>query len=428
MDHTFGRYTLLERLAVGGMGEVLLARVGNEPPVVVKRVLPHLADDAGFKDLFLGEVRIAAQLHHKNVVRILELGEVNGAWFVAMDYVEGRDLRRALEAAKKTAPLEVSCRIIADAAAALAYAHSAKDAKGRALGVVHCDVSPHNLLVGFDGVTRLIDFGVARAARQVGVAEEALRGKFPYLSPEQATEKPLDPRSDQFSLGVVFWELLTGKRLFQAGNDALTLQRVLECEVPPPSSVAKVPKRLEALVLRMLRKEADQRFAGCDEVLRELEEAVLDLELEANATAVAVWLRKLFPGEQAERTPTARGGALKPPSPFDEDEITERAQVQLSAAERLALAQLSVSEAPLSLETIEVVVDLSTIADAPWVVDVVQTLTEAGLLHAEDEGGERHFVLTPWARELGASHLAKLDGSVAAAARTRLASTAVGPK
>jgi serine/threonine-protein kinase len=234
-----GAYELRERIGFGGMGEVFLT---DRPGVVVKRLLPHLAEDPEFISLFLDEARVAARLHHRNIVQIFELGESSGAWFLAMEHVDGPDLRRLGEV-----PPEKAVDIAAQIALGLDHAHKARDAQGRLLKVVHRDVSPHNVLLAKDGTAKLIDFGVARAAGG---------GKVAYMSPEQADGGDVDARSDQFSLGVVLWELLAGRRLFDAEDEAATLQRVLECNVPEPPAHASV-------VLRALEKNPERRYHDC---------------------------------------------------------------------------------------------------------------------------------------------------------------------
>jgi serine/threonine-protein kinase len=235
----FGAYELRERIGFGGMGEVFLT---SKPGVVVKRLLPHLAADPAFVSLFLEEARVAARLHHPNIVEIHELGEVDGAWFLAMEHVDGPDLRRL-----GSVSAEQACRIAEQVAAGLDHAHKARDAQGRLLRVVHRDISPHNILVAKDGTAKLIDFGVARA---VG------GGKAAYMSPEQADGGDGDARSDQFSLGVVLWEMLSGRRLFDAGDEPATLERVATCEVP-------APLKLEAPLMRALNKDPRRRFSDC---------------------------------------------------------------------------------------------------------------------------------------------------------------------
>ncbi|MEW6430523.1 MAG: protein kinase [Myxococcota bacterium] len=276
----FGPYRLVKRLGAGGMGEVFLAQRDASPStVVVKRILPHLTENQRFLRLFLDETRIASRLHHPNIAEIFELGEVNGTWFVAMEQVAGKDLRELLKRVRAQGgevPIEVALHIAVEVAKGLEYAHQATDAQGRHLKIVHRDVSPHNVLVARTGEVKLIDFGVAKAAnKSVHTATGILKGKFPYMAPEQAHARPVDARTDVFALGIVLWEMLTGRYLFRGKTDAATLRLVRECMVPPPSSLREdVPEALDRVVLKALRKEPKDRFPSAS-TLREALEGVL---------------------------------------------------------------------------------------------------------------------------------------------------------
>ncbi len=279
----YGKYDLLKRIGAGGMGEVFLARTrASSDLVVVKRILPHLTENARFLRLFLDEARIAARLVHPNVARILELGEAGGSWFVAMEYVPGRDLRDLLRRMKERdelTPIEVVLRIGADIAMGLDYAHHATDNVGKPLKIVHRDVSPHNILISRYGEVKLIDFGVAKAANKaMHTATGILKGKFPYMAPEQANAKKVDPRTDIFALGIVMWELLTVRHLFRGKSDAATLKRVRACEVPAPSdAVPQIPKSVDRLLLRALEKEPRRRFPNARAFLEAIEEVLVGL-------------------------------------------------------------------------------------------------------------------------------------------------------
>ena len=244
----FGKYQLLRKLATGGMAEVWLAQqTGIEDfrrSVVIKRILPHLAEDAEFVQMFLNEAKIAARFSHPNIAQIFDLGRENGSYFIAMEYVHGEDLGRIMRKAWSagqwlTKPLAL--RIIAEACQGLFYAHERVDeSTGRPLRVVHRDVSPQNILVSFEGSVKLVDFGIAKAADQASLTRSgAIKGKFAYMSPEQASGKPLDHRSDIFALGLVLYELLTGVRPIKRENDLATLQAALECAIDAPSTVLR---------------------------------------------------------------------------------------------------------------------------------------------------------------------------------------------
>jgi serine/threonine-protein kinase len=263
MAQVFGKYEIKTRLAVGGMGEVFLAAQsgvpGFERPAILKTLLPELAQDPAFIQQFLDEARVAATLNHPNIVSIYEVGEWQGVWFIAMELIEGRDvskLARRAAAIGTRVPPEVAARIVRDAALGLAHAHAALDAAGRPLGIVHRDISPNNLMVRNDGLTKVVDFGIALAAnRAARTATGMVKGKLAYMAPEQITGRAT-PLSDQYSLGLVLWELLAGRRLFQAENDFQLVRLVTETKaVPPPSSVREVPEDIEAIAMRMLARD-----------------------------------------------------------------------------------------------------------------------------------------------------------------------------
>ena len=229
----FGHFTLGKRLARGGMAEVFLARQrgpeGFDRRVAVKRILPHLAETADFVRMFLSEARLAARLSHPNIVHIYELGQVDGDYFIAMEFVDGIHAGQLIaHAEREPVPPELVARIGADAAGALAYAHRLEDADGQPLQLVHRDVSPHNLMISSDGVTKLVDFGIAKAAIKADETRPGVvKGKYAYMSPEQTVGRPLDGRSDVFSLGVVLWELLAARTIVDRGDvvDAMKVIR-----------------------------------------------------------------------------------------------------------------------------------------------------------------------------------------------------------
>ncbi|MBI3183647.1 MAG: tetratricopeptide repeat protein [Myxococcales bacterium] len=307
MAVAFGKYELVRKLGTGGMGEVFLAKPapGVFPPhgcdqLVIKRILPHLTENARFLRLFLDEARMAARLAHPNIARILELDEVGGCWFVGMEYVAGKDLRevcRQAKEAKLPIPVGVACRIARQLAQGLDYAHRSTDPTGRPLKLVHRDVSPHNVLLGFDGSVKLIDFGVAKAANKTSVtATGVLKGKFPYMSPEQAEGKRIDRRADVFAMGIVLWEMLAGRSLFRGKSDAATLKLVKACEVSPPSAHnSRVPTELDALVLRALEKAPKDRFQEAGALAAALEELLSVRTAVASRSDVGAYVRRLFP-------------------------------------------------------------------------------------------------------------------------------------
>lgn len=355
----FGRFELLERLGHGERTEVFLARdTSSNARVVLKRLLPHLRGDRALGERFLSEVGIGARLVHPNLSRVLELGELGGVFFFTQEFIEGRDV-------SKLGPVSipVAARVVADAAAGLEAAHDARERDGRRLGVAHGDVAPRNLVLGTDGRTRVIDFGLATLRER---DEGSLGGTYEYMSPEQALDGVTNAASDQFSLGVVFWELLTGRRLFAGDTDTLTLDQVLECRVASPrESNPRVPPVLEAVVMRMLAKDPRERFASCGEI----------------ATRLEGFLR-----EQPPAPPPARRQPVVEPV----HQSAATAQVtSVSAGDRAVLGQLELLEPPLTIEAIEAALVLPI--GSPPALDVAQALADRGLLTFEGSG----LALTP---------------------------------
>ncbi|RKH38932.1 protein kinase domain-containing protein [Corallococcus sicarius] len=314
---TYGSYQLLKRLATGGMAQIYLARrPGSDAPdklLVLKRILPHLSENDEFVRMFLDEARIAARLAHPNVVQIYDLGAEGDTFFIAMEYIHGVDARRLWkrsETAGRPLPVPLVCRILLEASAGLDYAHRKTDAAGRPLGIVHRDVSPQNILVTFEGGVKVVDFGIAKAADQATVTRSGvLKGKYSYMSPEQAAGQRVDCRSDVFALGVVLHELLTGGRLFKRPSDMLTLGAVAECNVPAPSQVApRVPADLDAIVLKALAKEPDARFQHAQDLQRALE-GWLAAQAQPSGTAdLAAFMKDLYADRLSEE---ARSGEVQ---------------------------------------------------------------------------------------------------------------------
>ncbi|WP_342378269.1 protein kinase [Myxococcus stipitatus] len=310
----FGKYELLRKIASGGMGQVFLARehgTGFERLVVLKLILPHLAEDDEFLSMFLDEAGLVARLTHPNLITILDLSQIEGRHCLAMEYVQGDDVRRLDKFSRAQGkPLSVGMilRIIADAAAGLHYAHQARDVQGKPMRLVHRDVSPQNILVGFDGGVKVIDFGVAKAATSsANTATGVLKGKYPYMSPEQAGGLAIDARSDQFALGVVMWELLTGKRLFKGDSDMMTLRLVKDCQVPRPSQLnPKLPPGLDEVVLKALAPTPDERYPDCGALRLALEDFALNQRVPSSSAHLSAYLRELYTERINAETDPAR--------------------------------------------------------------------------------------------------------------------------
>ena len=327
MAVAFGKYELLRKIASGGMGQVFLARERGavERLVVLKLILPHLSEDEEFLTMFLEEARLVARLQHPNLVTILDLLEVEGRHCLAMEYVQGDDVRRLDKQARtkgRLLPPGLVLRIISEAASGLDYAHKARDVHGQPLRLVHRDVSPQNILVGFDGGVKIIDFGVAKAAGSGHqTATGVLKGKYPYMSPEQASGQHIDGRSDQFALGVVLWELLTGRRLFKGETDLMTLRLVKDCQVPPPSQLnSKLPPELDAVVLRALAATPEGRYPDCGALRMALEDYIIQQRMAASTAHLSGYLRELYAERIAAEADPARLDALAEDADLDSKE------------------------------------------------------------------------------------------------------------
>ena len=313
-----GRYELLRMIARGGMGEIYVARargaVGFEKKVIIKRILPHLAEEQEFVDKFVDEAHIVTHLTHGNIVPVFDMGEEDGELYIAMEYIAGRDLRDVLKRAKAESfllPVDVALFIAAETCKGLAYAHRRTDDAGRPLDLVHRDVSPSNILISKDGEVKIVDFGIAKASGKISKSITGrLQGKFCYMSPEQAAGKSVDHRSDIFSTGVVLYELLTNTRPFEGAQDLESLDLVRNHQPPPPSEVrAGVPADVDEIVMRALAKDPHDRYLQVDEFERAL---LTHLYTSGGLTSrqVAEQLAELFP-EGIER-PDVRAASGTP--------------------------------------------------------------------------------------------------------------------
>jgi serine/threonine-protein kinase len=274
----FGKYQLLERLAVGGMAEVFRARAvgaaGFEKDIAIKRILPQYSEDENFVRMFIDEARLAAQLQHSNIVQIFDFDQVEGSYYIAMELVDGCDLRRLQQ--RRRLPVQVSLYVAVQTLKGLHYAHT-KAAGGQPLGIVHRDVSPQNILLSQSGEVKLSDFGIAKArARASSTSTGVIKGKICYMSPEQAAGRPLDHRTDLFAVGVVLFESLTGKQLFDGDSEMEMLSLVQRCVIPPPRQVNRdIPPEVDATLLALLAQKPDDRPADASEASRALSSSAL---------------------------------------------------------------------------------------------------------------------------------------------------------
>jgi eukaryotic-like serine/threonine-protein kinase len=335
----FGKYEILAPLGAGGMGEVFLARErgpsGFERVVALKRLLPHMAKDAEFVRLFTREALLAAQLAHSHIVPVYEFGEINGYLYLAMEYVHGENLGTLTAAARSSGrPLEIAlgAHICVQVAAALEYMHQKKDLAGKAMALVHRDVSPQNVLISFSGEVKLGDFGVAHVATSSSLAD--IRGKVAYMSPEQAMGRRVDSRSDLYSLGAVFFELVCGRPPFQGGSNLEMLERVRKGGAPRAREIdPRIPDTVDELLARALADDPGDRFQDA----RSMRLAFADIaEMGGLAAAAPVVLadrmRDLFPTRAISPTPQVEATLSADPSP--PPRTTEAAQTELAKPTR----------------------------------------------------------------------------------------------
>ncbi len=309
MAERFGNYEILRRIAAGGMAEVFLAKQtglgGFERLVCIKRILPHLGEQDDFIKMFQDEARIAANLIHPNIAQIYDIGEVHDSYYIAMEYVRGEDLRRIYNqevARGRAMPLEPAAQIVMGAAAALDYAHRQTTIDGRPLGIVHRDISPQNILVTYDGHVKLVDFGVAKAAgKMTETRTGVLKGKYSYMSPEQASGDPIDGRTDIFALGITLYEVTTGVRLFKRDNEIETLHAVIECNVTPPSQILPgYDDELEAIIMRALAFDPDNRWGTAGDVAQQLEAWLIRRGHPTGASSLGGYMQDLFAEKLAD--------------------------------------------------------------------------------------------------------------------------------
>ncbi len=322
----FGQYEVLEKIASGGMAELSKARrsgvEGFQKIVAIKKILPHLADNDEFITMFADEAKLAAQLNHPNIVHIFDLGKIEaGGYFIAMEFVDGRDLRSLLQSARDFGtplPVPLAVYIASKIAAALDYAHRRRDGEGRELNVVHRDVSPPNILISYEGDIKLCDFGIAKAASKASQTQSgALKGKVQYMSPEQAWGRPIDRRSDIFSLGCVLFEMLAEQKLFRGDTDLSVLEKVRAAQVVAPSTLnPEVPKALDAIVLKALAREPEERYGIASDMLRDLEGVLYSYTPAPGSADLAIYLHRLQVEESARQESRDREASRgAPPEP-----------------------------------------------------------------------------------------------------------------
>jgi serine/threonine-protein kinase len=299
---TFGRFEILGRIAFGGMAEIFLGRetssVGATRMLAIKRILPHVADDPAFVEMFLDEARLAIQLNHPHICHIYEFGELEGSYFIAMEWIHGAALGKIIRRARSKGglPPEIVARIVAQVAEALHYAHRARDANGQPLGIVHRDVSPQNIMVSYEGQVKLLDFGIAKAQSHTTKTQAGVvKGKFSYMSPQQCMGKPIDARADVFALGVVLYEALVGESLYHRPTEYETMRAVIEEPVPSVrDKKPKLPIELDAIVQKALQKDPEDRFKTAADMQGALEDWLARTGRAVTTAKIGELMEKLF--------------------------------------------------------------------------------------------------------------------------------------
>lgn len=306
----FGQYILLEKLAAGGMAEVFLAKKvgasGVQKFVALKRILPQFSESEDFIQMFKEEAKIAVNLSHSNVVSIFEFGVESHQFYLVMEYVEGRNLRQVLNKMKKLGQNFSTSQIVymmKQVAAGLDHAHRCLDGStGKPLNIIHRDMSPQNIMVSFEGETKIVDFGIAKASNQIETTKAGtLKGKFGYMSPEQAEGLTVDYRTDIFSLGTVLWELLANDRLFLMNNEINTLKKIRDCKIPSLRKInPNIPVELEKIVMKSLARDKNLRYQNSSEFQRDLNRFLNRHDPDFSAQDFSVYVRTLFSQEILE--------------------------------------------------------------------------------------------------------------------------------
>lgn len=303
-NRSFGRYTIDAWLAKGGMAELYLAHYeglgGFHKQVVLKRILPEHARNSDYVEMFLDEARLVAQLQHPNIAQVYDVGVIGDSdYYFAMEYIRGRDvrqLRKRLKGLGLRLPVEHALAIAMAVASALDAAHQLRDREGSPLGIVHRDVSPSNIVVGFDGYVKLIDFGIAKSIdRNAETRTGVLKGKTCHMSPEQCLSRPLDHRSDLFCLGIVLYELTTGHKCFTGETDYETMRRIVARDfIRPSERVHDYPEALEEIVMWALERDPDDRYQSGRQLYLDLERFVRDTQLPTSPVGLAAFMARAF--------------------------------------------------------------------------------------------------------------------------------------
>ncbi|MGA1796432.1 MAG: protein kinase domain-containing protein [bacterium] len=317
----FGKYLLMDRIATGGMAELYRAKMtgiqGFEKLIAIKRILPHLTADESLVNAFIDEAKLAALLHHQNIVQIYNFGVMEDSYFIAMEFLFGKDLRFIMQKSmskKRPLGLDHALYIASRICAGLDYAHNLKDFQGSSLNIIHRDIGPHNIFITYDGQVKIIDFGIAKAANQNSTTQMgSIKGKVAYMSPEQALGKGIDHRSDLFSIGIVLYEMVTNRQMF-SGDTFEAYAKVREAAYEPPEKVKKdLPPSVCRILHKALAKEPSRRYQSGDAMLSDIERCMSECAFQPNDRTLAQYMKKLFGRDAGAEERAMRDAVLLDP-------------------------------------------------------------------------------------------------------------------
>ncbi|MEZ4240724.1 MAG: protein kinase [Myxococcota bacterium] len=358
---SFGKYFLVDKIATGGMAEIFKAKTfshgGFENLLVIKRILPHIGENQDFVGMFVDEARVSVALQQPNIVRVYDFGKILENYFIAMECVDGKDVRnilRKLVRRREQLPERFAAYIAHEVCKGLHYAHTKTDIHGNPYGIVHRDISPSNVLVSYEGEVKVADFGIAKAETNAYQTRDGLlKGKFEYMSPEQAQGKEIDHRSDLFSLGIILHEMLTMKRLFKAESEIATLKKIRDGEIPAPSSIRSgVSPGIERICLRALTRDVDERYASAKEMGDDLRELLFPQTADTLRPELREFLHQVFAEERAEERNRLEAGSV----------VALQQRDKLSTMEWEGTSQSEVTMSQVTQTAVRVVV--------PWVAAI----------------------------------------------------------
>lgn len=316
----FGKYYLVDKIATGGMAEIFKAKTyshgGFENLLVIKRILPHISENEDFVEMFIDEAKVSVALQHANIVRVYDFGKIHDNFFIAMECVDGKDVRdvlRKLARRRSYLPPQFAAYVAHEVCKGLHYAHTKTDLHGNPQGIVHRDISPSNVLVAYEGDVKIADFGIAKAeSNAYQTRDGVLKGKYEYMSPEQAHGLEIDHRSDIFSAGIILYETLTGRRLFKGDSDVATLERIRACRIRPPGELnPAIPEALDAICMRALERDRDRRYRSALHMMEDLRQFLHPLTPDDLRRQFAGFMEELFREEiREERARLAAHSAL----------------------------------------------------------------------------------------------------------------------